>query len=66
MQVWCLQIKKNRVTNAEFKMTFHSLKIRFRMFLVLLSVNKSQRYKKEDVVWLPMRQLSTKDQNDTH
>ena len=22
-------------------------------------------YKKEDVVWLPMRQLSTKDQNDT-
>ena len=22
-------------------------------------------YKKEDVVWLPMRQLSTRDQNDT-
>ena len=22
-------------------------------------------YKKEDVVWLPMRQLPTKDQNDT-
>ena len=22
-------------------------------------------YKKEDVVWLPMRRLSTRDQNDT-
>ena len=26
---------------------------------------KPNKYKKEDVVWLPMRQLSTKDQNDT-
>ena len=26
---------------------------------------KFLRYKKEEVVWLPMRQLSTRDQNDT-
>ena len=31
-----------------------------------VKLSKSFRqYKKEDVVWLPKRQLSTKDQNDT-